>query len=80
MNLADDFGQRSFRCKRIADQRHVDAVRQRTRGDERKRLLVVALPIAAVNEGKQRRISRATIQNRPLRPKSRVIGNSPFDR
>ena len=56
-DLGDDIGQAHVRRERVADQSDVDPVRTRSVRDEGEHVLVVALPIAAVNEDEQRRLA-----------------------
>src|SRR5262245_24698876 len=54
-NFSDDVGEAGLRRQRVADDGDVDAVGARSVGEEGEHVLVVALPIAAVNENEQRR-------------------------
>src|SRR6516162_5939159 len=54
-NFSDDVGETGLRRQRVADDGDVDAVGARSVGEEGEHVLVVALPIAAVNEDEQRR-------------------------
>src|ERR1700744_2606028 len=54
-NLADDSANACFRCERIFDERHVEAVCEGAGGNLGKLLLGEALPITPVNVGKGRR-------------------------
>ena len=54
VDLGHDLVERGLRRQRIADQRHVDALRQQSLGHDREILLGAHLPVAAVNEQHQR--------------------------
>src|SRR5262249_38738927 len=58
-NFCNNVGEARLRRQRIAEQGDIDAVGSRSLGTKGDQVLVVALPIAAVNEDEQRRLERA---------------------
>src|SRR6266849_2004106 len=58
MNFGDDFIERRLRGQRVANQRDIDAMRQRSRSKQCKNLLGAVLPIAAVDEHQRRPVFR----------------------
>src|SRR5215470_11692300 len=58
MDLRDNLVERRIRRERIAGQRDIDAMRQRSFGEQRKIFLGAHLPIAAMNEEQRWRAFR----------------------
>jgi len=56
VNFGNDLVERRLRRQRVADQRHIDAMRHRPFGNDGKNLLGTGLPIAAVDEQQRRRV------------------------
>src|SRR6516164_7249551 len=75
-NFSDDVGETGLRRQRVADDGDVDAVGARSVGEEGEHVLVVALPIAAVNEHEQRRPRRAAGEVIEARARPAAVGNT----
>ncbi len=75
IDLRDDLGQPGFGRERIADAHHVDPVHPRSFRDEGKAVLVVALPVAAMDEHDQRRVDRARREIVEALTRATAIGN-----
>src|SRR5215467_15227148 len=74
-NFPDDIGETRLRRQRIADHGDVNAMGARSRGEKGEHVLVVALPIAAVNEHEQRRLGRTRGEIIETRARATSIGN-----
>jgi len=59
MNFPDDVGEARLRRQRVANDGDVDPVGARSVGEKGEHVLVVALPITAMNEDEQRRPYRS---------------------
>ena len=71
-HFRNDVGEARLRSERVARNGDIDAVRARTLRDERKAFLLVALPVAAVDEHEQRRVLGAArkVVERGARPRA----------
>src|SRR6266480_3833522 len=74
-NLFDDLGEADLRRQRIADNGNIDAMGTRPFRDEGKGLLLIALPIAAMNKDEQRRLRRTGWEIVKAGPRPGAIGD-----